>query len=250
MIRAAGLLGWFIPVGPEPGVGRLDHLLERRDPLGIEVGIAVDDRRDLCEGTRRAELRDRVAAHEMVGRHAEPGGERSQAVDIGLTACERRVNVEALTPASVATSFQVSRRERRWASIAACRAVTSKRLVRSSMRFHPCNSMVTSHILHVSNSTPSLKGVQTMASDQEVKKVGDDGKVEVTVNDKPVVLVGAKQTGASVKKAAIEQDVNIKEDFVLSIELGGGKTKLVGDDEEIEVYTGERFLAIENDDNS
>ena len=89
-----------------------------------------------------------------------------------------------------------------------------------------------------------------MASDQEVKRVGDDGKVEVTVNDKPVVFVGAKQTGASVKKAAIEQDVNITEDFVLSIELGGGKTKLVGDDEEIEVYTGERFLAIENDDNS
>ena len=89
-----------------------------------------------------------------------------------------------------------------------------------------------------------------MASDQEVKKVGDDGKVDVTVNDKPVVLVGAKQTGASIKKAAIEQDVNIKEDFVLSIELGGGKTKLVGDDEEIEVYADERFLAIENDDNS
>ena len=89
-----------------------------------------------------------------------------------------------------------------------------------------------------------------MASDQEVKKVDDDGKVEVTVNDKPVVLVGTKQTGASIKKAAIEQDVNIKEDFVLSIELGGGKTQLVGDDEEIEVYADERFLAIENDDNS
>ena len=41
-----------------------------------------------------------------------------------------------------------------------------------------------------------------------------------------------------------------KEDFVLSIELGGGKTKLVGDDEHIEVHDGERFLAIENDDNS
>ena len=89
-----------------------------------------------------------------------------------------------------------------------------------------------------------------MASNQEVKKVDDDGKVEVTVNDKPVVLANAKQTGASIKKAAIEQDVDIKEDFVLSIELGGGKTKLVGDDEEIEVYAGERFLAIENDDNS
>ena len=89
-----------------------------------------------------------------------------------------------------------------------------------------------------------------MASDQEMKKVGDDEKVEVTVNDKPVVLDSTKQTGASIKKAAIEQDVNIKEEFVLSIELGGGKTKLVGDDEEIGVYAGERFLAIENDDNS
>ncbi len=89
-----------------------------------------------------------------------------------------------------------------------------------------------------------------MANDQEVSKVVDDGKFEVTVNDKPVVLDGAKQTGASVKKAAIEQDVNIKEDFVLSIELGGGKTQLVGDTEEIEVHDGERFLAIENDDNS
>ena len=78
----------------------------------------------------------------------------------------------------------------------------------------------------------------------------DDGKVEVTVNDKPVVLDGAKQTGASVKKAAIEQNVNIKPDFVLSIELGGGKTKLVGDKEDIEVHDGERFLVIENDDNS
>ena len=89
-----------------------------------------------------------------------------------------------------------------------------------------------------------------MASDQEVKKVGDDGKVEVTVNDKPVVLDGTKQTGSSVKKAAIEQAVNIKEDFVLSIELGGGKTELAGDDQVIEVHANQRFLAIENDDNS
>ena len=89
-----------------------------------------------------------------------------------------------------------------------------------------------------------------MISEQEVKKVGSDGKVDVTVNDKPVVLEGTKQTGATIKKAAIEQGVNIKEDFVLSIELGGGKTNLVGDDEEIEVYPEMRFLAIENDDNS
>ena len=89
-----------------------------------------------------------------------------------------------------------------------------------------------------------------MATDPKITKRNDDGKVEVTVNDKPVVLEGSKQTGAGVKKAAIEQDVRIKEDFVLSIELGGGKTKLIGDADEIEVRDGDRFLAIENDDNS
>ena len=89
-----------------------------------------------------------------------------------------------------------------------------------------------------------------MADAQEINKIRDDEKVDVTVNDKPVVLVGVKQTGASIKKAAIDDHVNIKEDFVLSIELGDGKTKLVGDDEYIEVHDGQRFLAIENDDNS
>ena len=89
-----------------------------------------------------------------------------------------------------------------------------------------------------------------MVIEKTVKKVDDDGKFAIMVNDKPVVLEGAKQTGASVKKAAIEQDVNIKQDFILSIELGGGKTKLVGDEEDIVVHVDERFLAIENDDNS
>ncbi len=89
-----------------------------------------------------------------------------------------------------------------------------------------------------------------MTSDKEVKDWIDDGKIEVTVNDKPVVLEDSKQTGESIKKAAIDQGVNIKQDFVLSIELGGGKTKLVGDSEFIEVHPDDRFLAIENDDNS
>ena len=52
-----------------------------------------------------------------------------------------------------------------------------------------------------------------MTNIQEVKKVDDDGKMEVTVNNKPVVLAEIKQTGASIKKAAIEQGANIKEDF-------------------------------------
>ena len=89
-----------------------------------------------------------------------------------------------------------------------------------------------------------------MTNDENVKGRIDDEKIDVTLNDKPVVLEGSKQTGESIKKAAIDQRVNIRRDFVLSIELGGGRTKLVGDDEFIEVHSNDRFLAIENDDNS
>lgn len=89
-----------------------------------------------------------------------------------------------------------------------------------------------------------------MATDGDTKALADDGKVRITLNDKPVVLDGSKQTGASIKKAAIEQGANIQEDFVLSLELGGGKTDLIGDEEFIEVAPDARFLAIENDDNS
>ena len=89
-----------------------------------------------------------------------------------------------------------------------------------------------------------------MVDTQELNKMRDDGKIDVTVNDKPVVLVGVKQTGASIKRAAVDHGVNIKTDFVLSIELGSGRTKLVGDDEHLRVNAGMRFLAIENDDNS
>ena len=89
-----------------------------------------------------------------------------------------------------------------------------------------------------------------MASDKDVKGEIDDGKVEIALNDKPVVLNESKQTGESIKKAAIEQGVNIKENFVLSLELGGGKTELVGDNDFIEVHPNDRFLAIEDDDNS
>ena len=101
--------------------------------------------------------------------------------------------------------------------------------------------------MHSSNWTPVLKEVKTMPNNAEVQKVGDDSKVEVLVNDKPVVLEGARQTGASVKKAATEQGLRIGGDFVLGVELDDGKTKPVEDDEKIEVRAGERFVAVEKD---
>lgn len=79
---------------------------------------------------------------------------------------------------------------------------------------------------------------------------GHDRKIMVFVNEKPVVLDDDKQTGLSIKQAAIKQGVGIQLDFVLSIERGGGKTELIGDADRIKVHNKDRFLAIPNDDNS
>lgn len=84
------------------------------------------------------------------------------------------------------------------------------------------------------------------AEELEAKKL-----IEVVVNEKyKVELRGKQQTGASIKVAAIAQKVPIQPDFVLSIELGGGKTEIIGDTQHITVKKGDRFLAIPDDDNS
>lgn len=79
---------------------------------------------------------------------------------------------------------------------------------------------------------------------------GHDQKITIFVNEKPVTLEDARQTGMSIKQAAIAQGVQIQPDFVLSIERGAGKTELIGDDQPVRVHKDERFVAIPNDDNS
>jgi ribosome-binding protein aMBF1 (putative translation factor) len=79
---------------------------------------------------------------------------------------------------------------------------------------------------------------------------GHSQRIDIVVNEKPVVLEERAQTGLSIKEAAIAQHVAIQPDFVLSIERGAGRTELVGDDDKIEIHEHERFLAIPNDDNS
>ena len=87
-------------------------------------------------------------------------------------------------------------------------------------------------------------------SDDRERSKPQDQKINVFVNEKPVFLEDEKQTGSSIKKAAIDQDVSIELDFVLSIERDGGKTELIGDEQYITVNQDDRFLAIPNDDNS
>jgi len=79
---------------------------------------------------------------------------------------------------------------------------------------------------------------------------GRDKIITIFVNEKPVKIEKERQTGLSIKQAAIAQGVQIQLDFVLSIERGGGKTELIGDSDTVKVKKGDRFLAIPNDDNS
>ena len=74
--------------------------------------------------------------------------------------------------------------------------------------------------------------------------------IEISVNRKPVKVAGPKQTGLTIKQAAIEQGVKIEVTFQLSELLGGHQTKIVGDSDPVTVHKGSAFLAVAGDDNS
>ena len=87
------------------------------------------------------------------------------------------------------------------------------------------------------------------------KKGGDDGNahqhlVTIHVNTKPVRIAGPKATGLEIKQAAIDQDVKIKLDFILSEELPDGRTRIVGDQDPVTVNNESKFRAVADDDNS
>ena len=97
-----------------------------------------------------------------------------------------------------------------------------------------------------------------MATEQEYEKRepkhGDHEEkkhlVIVTVNEQPVKLQGEKATGAQIKAAAIAQGVQIQQNFVLQEELPNGKSRVVGDNDEVHLREHLRFTAIAPDDNS
>ena len=74
--------------------------------------------------------------------------------------------------------------------------------------------------------------------------------VHITVNERPVVVHHHRMTGLAIKEAAIAQHVPIQLDFVLSEELPHGKTKIVGDQDVVEIHNGAKFNAVAPDDNS
>ena len=75
-------------------------------------------------------------------------------------------------------------------------------------------------------------------------------EVEIFVNRKPVRMTRGKHTGSEIKQAAIAAGINIKPDFVLSLVLGPGETRIIGDNEPVPVKKGQRYTAVADDDNS
>ncbi len=74
--------------------------------------------------------------------------------------------------------------------------------------------------------------------------------VEITVNNKPVMIDGPRVTGLQIKEAAIAQGVSIQVSFQLSEELGNRQRRVVGDGDVVTVHKGSRFFAVAGDDNS
>lgn len=74
--------------------------------------------------------------------------------------------------------------------------------------------------------------------------------VTILVNESAVTMSDKKTTGKGIKEAAIQQGVKIQLDFVLSVELNDRRSKVVGDNDPVELHKNERFLAVAPDDNS
>jgi Multiubiquitin len=89
-----------------------------------------------------------------------------------------------------------------------------------------------------------------MQSEQEAQARPEGHPIPIEVNDKPVTAQGPRTNGLEVKEAAIAQHVDIQLDFILSQELGGGRTKIIGNTDPVTIHKGSRFVAIPNDDNS
>lgn len=93
-----------------------------------------------------------------------------------------------------------------------------------------------------------MTAIPSAQRDDQQQREG--GAVTITVNDQPVVLQTHRVTGRQIKDAAIAQGVKIQPDFVLTEELPGDKSRVIRDDEVIEVHKGSEFTAVTPDDNS
>ena len=88
--------------------------------------------------------------------------------------------------------------------------------------------------------------------EQQHKSSHEASQCETTVfvNEQPVALTIGPHTALEIKQDAIKAGLSIETDFVLSVEDEPRRTKVMGDDETIDIKAGCRFVAIPDDDNS
>jgi hypothetical protein len=75
-------------------------------------------------------------------------------------------------------------------------------------------------------------------------------EVEISVNGQAFPIRRGVKIGLEIKQAAIHAGVAIQLDFVLSLEVGPGQTRIIGDRDRVRVKSGQQYLAIADDDNS
>jgi hypothetical protein len=82
---------------------------------------------------------------------------------------------------------------------------------------------------------------------------GTEGRshlVRILVNEQPVEVEGPRTTGGAIKEAAMAAGLPIDLSFQLIEELPHGRTRIIGENEVVEVRPESRFLALAPDDNS
>lgn len=91
-----------------------------------------------------------------------------------------------------------------------------------------------------------------MESNKANPEAIEDARAEfvISVNKKPVKVVGAQQTGESIKRTAREAGVEIDQEFVVMVEEDGHIARPVGDLDVITIESDTRIRVIANEDNS
>ena len=78
----------------------------------------------------------------------------------------------------------------------------------------------------------------------------DDKQVRITVNTRPVTIVGREATGLQIKQAAIAAGLPVDLGFALMLEKENGREEPVADDQVVRVHHNIAFSLIAADDNS
>jgi hypothetical protein len=88
--------------------------------------------------------------------------------------------------------------------------------------------------------------------EQTAAGAGESGTHEttITVNNKPVEVVGPKVSGLQIKEAAIASGLAIELDFILSEIEPNGRSRIIGDADIVTVNKNSKFTANDDDDDS